>query len=224
MKKFILSLVMLFTMIGLFAQSVVCNTFFPNTGNYSRFSASFDITNVVSTTLIRKVSILKPNGQLYYTNSVPASNGTYSSLNWGPSCGGYRSAGVWTFKVEITKSNGVVLSTSTKNYNVSLPAEIGADPLCPPNGGQRLAAPSITAPNTFEAYPNPASDKIQLQFETDSKAEVKLMDMFGKTVFSAIMTEETQKAIDIQAISDGIYILQVCENGNVQTRKIQVKH
>lgn len=154
--------------------------------------------------------------------TIWAANGQATLDNIGGGCGKSLYAGTYVSTVWLVNSSNVSVGTpSSKSMYVA--ATLSCAP-CEGNGGQRLAAPSITAPTTFEAYPNPASDKIHLQFEVATKADVKLTDMFGKTVFSAIMTEETEKEIDIQAIPNGIYILQVFVNGNVQTKKIQIQH
>jgi len=58
--------------------------------------------------------------------------------------------------------------------------------------------------HTFAIYPNPAIDIININLSSDLKYEVTIFDLQGRIMIS----KKTRSAIDIQALPQGIYLLE----------------
>ena len=73
-------------------------------------------------------------------------------------------------------------------------------------------------------YPNPASDLLNVSFETKSVATVTLTDIFGRAVYTHSANAGTNNiAVNTSNLSTGIYILNVAsENGSV-SNKVNIK-
>lgn len=81
-----------------------------------------------------------------------------------------------------------------------------------------------TASVTFNAYPNPADDVINLAVQgTSGDNAVKLVDVLGNVVLEEKMG--ASKKLDVSSFRNGVYILSVYSGGAlVQTRRIVVRH
>jgi hypothetical protein len=65
-------------------------------------------------------------------------------------------------------------------------------------------------------YPNPASDKIQLEFSLESGqvGQFEIVDMNGKTVASyELSNQQNLHSFEISYLSSGIYMLRVLVDG-----------
>ncbi len=71
--------------------------------------------------------------------------------------------------------------------------------------------PQLQQSKDLVLYPNPATTKINLQIPDIQKADVTIQNMLGQTVMS------TNKVIDIDvsALANGFYMVQVWVNGNI---------
>jgi hypothetical protein len=76
----------------------------------------------------------------------------------------------------------------------------------------------------FEAFPNPATEKLTLVFDTKERINVSLIDLSGKLVLTEELNEIgfTQKAIDIADLPKGAYTL-ILESDNAISRKVIIK-
>ena len=72
--------------------------------------------------------------------------------------------------------------------------------------------------NLISVYPNPTNGhlvKINFDVEKDSFVNVKIVDVFGKLVFSSIHEiHDNQVMINLESVANGVYILQI-EYGDV---------
>lgn len=76
---------------------------------------------------------------------------------------------------------------------------------------------------SFNAYPNPADDVINLSVSGGSDNAFKLVDVLGKVVLEEKMG--AAKKLDVSAFKNGVYILSVYSGGSlIQTRRIVVRH
>lgn len=77
---------------------------------------------------------------------------------------------------------------------------------------------------TFNAYPNPANDVINLSVQgTSGDNTVKLVDVLGNVVLEEKMG--AAKKVDVSEFRNGVYILSVYSGGSlIQTRRIVVRH
>jgi hypothetical protein len=76
----------------------------------------------------------------------------------------------------------------------------------------------------LRVYPNPADDKFFIQFNKYiESANIKLVDMAGKTLITKSISNVTEWSIDISAFDGGMYFLKTETNNNIITTKVFVK-
>jgi hypothetical protein len=72
---------------------------------------------------------------------------------------------------------------------------------------------------SFEMYPNPVSDVLNIQLPTSTeKAEVSVFDYTGRLVSSKTISSN-DTAIDVQKISKGIYMIRVAANNKIGVQR-----
>ena len=72
---------------------------------------------------------------------------------------------------------------------------------------------------SFEMYPNPASDVLNVQLPTGTeKAEVSVFDYTGRLVSSKTISSN-DSTLDVQNISKGIYIIRVATNSKIGVQR-----
>lgn len=76
-------------------------------------------------------------------------------------------------------------------------------------------------------YPNPAREQLNLQYELDGDADVKIeiLDLMGKTIFSqqdAGILGSNRIGIDVSSFVSGFYFIKVSNGSNTLVRKFQV--
>ena len=72
---------------------------------------------------------------------------------------------------------------------------------------------------SFEMYPNPVSDLLNIQLPTSTeKAEVSVFDYTGRLVSSKTISSN-DTAIDVQKISKGIYMIRVAANNKIVVQR-----
>ena len=79
------------------------------------------------------------------------------------------------------------------------------------------------ATSTFEAFPNPVNDYLQLNYTpTTDKAMLQVYHVSGKQVLEQPLTkDQAYHSIDMQALSEGIYMLTVTEKGKrMQSQRV----
>jgi PKD repeat protein len=116
-----------------------------------------------------------------------------TSDNYTPTQGG-------TYYVIYTDANGC---TSTSN---SLVSTVG------------LEEENIS----FSIYPNPATDKLVIDAGSLVKANIKIMDLSGRTVISTKMNQSMYQ-VDLTTLANGVYMLKI-EFGNKTITKKIIKH
>jgi hypothetical protein len=81
--------------------------------------------------------------------------------------------------------------------------------------------------SSIRVYPNP-SDKefiVQLPEPVKQSTSISLVDQFGRTLNAGEFQEgELKKTVSTQGLSDGIYILQVGDQGQAARKKVMVLH
>jgi uncharacterized delta-60 repeat protein len=68
----------------------------------------------------------------------------------------------------------------------------------------------------FSIYPNPAKDKLTLQFNNAAAKEIRIIDIQGRIRWQQQKVTETLLIVPIQQLSKGAYILQVSGNNGKQ--------
>lgn len=78
--------------------------------------------------------------------------------------------------------------------------------------------------NSFYAYPNPASDELQVSFSKTGMQEgvIRLFSMDGKCVLTEniLLNNEQTQSLHISSLASGIYILDVQQAGGHQQQKV----
>ena len=79
------------------------------------------------------------------------------------------------------------------------------------------------ATSTFEAFPNPVNDYLQLIYTpTTDKAMLQVYHVSGKQVLEQpLAKDQVYHSIDMQTLSDGIYMLTITEKGKrIQSQRV----
>ncbi len=89
-------------------------------------------------------------------------------------------------------------------------------PDCLPTGIFELNGEQLTV----KVFPNPVLDKVTLQFDSNEKmtAQVVISDLVGRSVLTqkmAVVNGDNQLEVDTNALSRGIYFLQLVHNGKI---------
>lgn len=74
--------------------------------------------------------------------------------------------------------------------------------------------------NSFDVFPNPASESIHLTFkETHKNVEIRVLDMNGREVYFSRLKRGLKTQIDISDWPSGSYLLKINSNGKVESQK-----
>lgn len=78
--------------------------------------------------------------------------------------------------------------------------------------------------NIFLIHPNPVKDRILVELlePNHEQYSISLIDLLGETIYSQIVSNQSQISIDASNLSSGIYFLQI-ENGNTVGRRKFIK-
>lgn len=92
----------------------------------------------------------------------------------------------------------------------------------------RNTAYSTNVANSFSVFPNPAGNKLNVQFDATSTkpATVVLMDLSGRVMMSNVInTEEgiNNYTMDLNQMPKGIYIVKLLQNDNVFKSRVVVQ-
>jgi len=114
-------------------------------------------------------------------------------------------------------------NTFTYTFN-----QVGStDYVCDPHDGNMNGTVNVTSTAgisennllSFEMYPNPVSDLLNIQLPTGTeKAEVSVFDYTGRLVSSKTISSN-DTAIDVQKISKGIYMIRVATNTKIGVQR-----
>ena len=69
-------------------------------------------------------------------------------------------------------------------------------------------------------YPNPASDKINIDAKRNAFQNATIYDMTGRTMIKTIINENG--FIDVSSLEDGAYIIRLISDKNIATQKLQI--
>ena len=63
--------------------------------------------------------------------------------------------------------------------------------------------------DVLELYPNPASSRLTIVVKQQSKkSDIKIFNLYGQTLYSSVMTNNTPLTLDISVFPSGLYIVQ----------------
>jgi hypothetical protein len=75
----------------------------------------------------------------------------------------------------------------------------------------------ILAEKKFNVYPNPAKDRLTLEFEAVVPVKVEIYDVLGKNM-AVYEHQGSNSSIDVSFLPNGLYIVKVYENGKAYSR------
>jgi hypothetical protein len=76
----------------------------------------------------------------------------------------------------------------------------------------------FTKNNNITVYPNPANDKLNIEFdETTKNVSFSIADLSGKTIISSTLINSS--SIDISGLNIGMYLLNIDTNNGTKTVK-----
>jgi hypothetical protein len=77
---------------------------------------------------------------------------------------------------------------------------------------------------SFAVYPNPANDVINISTKgTDGNSTLRVTDVLGKVVLQETFSEN--KKLDVSDFKNGVYLINVIENGiSTKSKRIVVRH
>lgn len=75
--------------------------------------------------------------------------------------------------------------------------------------------------NNPTIYPNPATDKFQINLEEGATANVQMFNLLGQQVYSGVVNGTA--TINTNNLNSGVYMLKINQNGKVYTSKVIVK-
>jgi len=87
---------------------------------------------------------------------------------------------------------------------------------------QGAAGIEETLNNSFDVYPNPATDIVNITFKEATNASVSVMNVAGKEVMSTTING-TQTSFSTVSLSNGVYFVKVDNGASTQIKKIVVK-
>jgi len=160
-----------------------------------------------------------------YSNNSPVSNGLYTTTT---------SASNWTsFHIPLstyTSADSGIITIAAYYAN-------NPPPQCIPRGNSVLyvdnlnfdnlitgTSEHVTKNTTFKLYPNPASDIVTLNIDNISNADLTLniYNVIGTLVKSEIV-RQNQQQINVGALGNGIYMVEIKYNERTEMQKLIVE-
>lgn len=85
---------------------------------------------------------------------------------------------------------------------------------------------AISAPLSFKIFPNPANDKLNLQFNTTAKTNLKveLVNVLSEIVYENMyFNSESSAEIDVSGFSRGIYFVKINDGTETHIKKVMIQ-
>ena len=76
--------------------------------------------------------------------------------------------------------------------------------------------------SSINIYPNPSDDIINIEIENIKNATLEIYNLGGKLIFSKKLHSKLEK-IDVSDFPDGIYIVKIMQDMDVNVRKMVLK-
>ena len=95
-------------------------------------------------------------------------------------------------------------------------------PMVRMNFNPDLAGIEETTNNSFEVYPNPASDVVNIKFNDATNAQISVLSLSGKEVMTSTVNG-TQTSFSTNGLSNGVYMIKVSNGTDVQITKVVVR-
>ncbi len=76
--------------------------------------------------------------------------------------------------------------------------------------------------NTITIYPNPTSGIINIQLGQAEKAQIKITDVLGNSVYAPTLKGANNSTIDLSAEANGVYFISIQTNEGIVNKKIVI--
>ncbi|MCC6181269.1 MAG: T9SS type A sorting domain-containing protein, partial [Bacteroidia bacterium] len=79
--------------------------------------------------------------------------------------------------------------------------------------------------NVFKIYPNPANDVITINYDglKETNSSIEIINTVGQTLIKQDVANETSQNINVSNLSNGIYFVQIKQNGkSIATKKLVI--
>lgn len=121
----------------------------------------------------------------------------------------------------IKVEEGETVSTSeNSNYVIGLTSENDAEE---ESQEKVIDAPlSGSLVDEIKAFPNPATDYLNLQFTSRGTYEVYIFNLVGNVEQQYYVDNESDYRMDVTELQTGVYILQVAANGEMNSIRIKI--
>ena len=148
------------------------------------------------------------------TNYALTSNAMGSTINNGPLSSIAESNGVFN------TTPGSFPNSSWNNSNYFRDVVFISN-----SSNSKLASEVITASteiSEIKIYPNPATNKVTIDFAKEVMGMITIRELSGKTLMKENIKGQTQQVLDVSGLSNGIYILTIDDGSKLKSHKITI--
>jgi hypothetical protein len=189
--------------------------------SFSSGESSVVIVNKGTSTKVSEVSILSHGvGEryYYYTLTGGTDNGEFSlkvNVNGtGPSFSAGGPSGYKTIKA--------MSSETTGGLKLNLPAR-SVTYILVEKGDQVITNVPEVSTGSIQVIPNPIEGRFQIQLPYDGIAEIEMLDMNGRVVYSESRIPAERKIEVVSSLQQGLYILRIANGGKRFIEKVSMK-
>lgn len=83
---------------------------------------------------------------------------------------------------------------------------------------------NINSKTNLMFYPNPASDKISINYNSSNSSLVQIKNTMGQLIFEKMFNGSIHEYIDVNNFANGTYIISVYEKDQTSTKKLIINH
>jgi len=76
---------------------------------------------------------------------------------------------------------------------------------------------------SYSFYPNPARDKLTIEFKSDFTGTIEILDARGKKINSWLISNEKETHLNVENLQPGMYLLQLTNNSIRSTKPIVIQ-
>lgn len=127
---------------------------------------------------------------------------------------------------------GVLLNSTTEltetieveYFNLNTPGIVENTQLVPVNINGFLTIKNLEGMESIKTYPNPASDKVYIDFDNLEVEKLEVYNILGETVYSIKAIENKNNLeLNVTHWKNGVYIIRYTTKGKLMTKKLTIK-
>ncbi len=148
------------------------------------------------------------NGSFFPIGNIPGTNATFTDV----------SAGSFPNAVYVVDANWNISCTPSRAVNTTrsnIRHQNAVD----------VSVQNINAENSFEIYPNPATERVYLLFNESvyTTKHIEIFNSIGQKVCSTFTENEMNPSIDVSSFAKGVYSIRVEANGLGVVKKLVIR-